>query len=75
MGLFWPKSDLFGQMWPIFPSVTDTSKCDNFDEFDPCLKRVPHFPISDPFSQMWPILPSVTHALKWDNVDECDPCL
>ena len=32
-----PKFNLFGQMWPILHTVTDTSKGENFDERHPCL--------------------------------------
>ena len=60
-------------MWPILPSVTPISKCDNFDKFDPCLESVTHLPKFDSFGQMWPILPSVTRTSKCDNIDKCDP--
>ena len=74
-----------GQMWPILRSVTPTSKCDNFDKYDPFYRvwltfpSLTHLAKCDPFCPVWLLLPSaiilisVTHVYRVTHLLKFDP--
>ena len=55
-------------MWPVFPSVTHTCKCDNFCYVWPIFKKY------DSFSHTCFTLPIVTHFFKRDPLFLCLKC-